>query len=171
LFPFRTFFSRSFILDLDLVYYHPIFQIAIFGGEVSMLPNHSIPITADEFKVLESLVSLRKNKANAIFSTNWHDELWPSTRRGKTPISERQDVVGYSPVLDQLAQKYRAWRDEGGKIFINRTGAYRKIGPVGEIKREYFVHWRWVGDPPKPNSPDISGLTYPEVRALNRRSR
>jgi hypothetical protein len=71
-------------------------------------------------------------------------------------------------VLDQLARSYRARRDEGGRFFVDHSGAYQKTGPVGKTVKVYFVHWDWKGDlPPKKI---MRTMTLPE-RLMERRDK
>jgi len=60
----------------------------------------------------------------AVLSTNVHGEIWPFATYGYTQGRDREDVHGFSQVIDEVAERYREIRCEGGRFFIDATGAY-----------------------------------------------
>jgi hypothetical protein len=131
-----------------------------------MVPIDPIGITAAEFEILKDFTIRHKNDANAIFSTNERRKLWPTTRNGKNPESERLYIDGCFYILDQLAKSYRMRREEGGRLFVDLKGAYQKTGEAWKTEKEYFVEWRWKGEPPPKR--EMRSTTLPERLAERR---
>jgi hypothetical protein len=77
----------------------------------------------------------------AVFSTNVHGEIWPFWTYGYTYGRDRVDVRGFSPVVDEVAERYRQLRGEGGRFFIDATGAFYKDELSGSFTRQ-FVSFR-----------------------------
>lgn len=61
----------------------------------------------------------------AVFSTNG-DDIWPQAVRGWTPFESRLQVRGLLEFLDTIADIYLEVRPEGGRFFIDSTGAFYK---------------------------------------------
>lgn len=115
--------------------------------EISVPPDPT-RISAEEFHELRKLTLRYGNDAKAIFSTNG-DEVWASTRFGRTPSDERKPIENIPYILDQLRRSLIARRIEGGRLFVDYEGAYWKGGSVGSIEKVRFVVWLWKGDPPQ----------------------
>jgi hypothetical protein len=77
----------------------------------------------------------------AVFSTNEHGEIWPFTTYGYTYGRDREDVQGFSQLLDAVAERYREERCEGGRFFIDATGAFYKDESRGWSTKQ-FVNFR-----------------------------
>lgn len=121
------------------------------------VPPDPTRITAQEFQHLRELTFRCHNDAQAVFSTN-RDEIWPSTRFGNTPRSEREFLEGISYILEQLRRSLIARRMNGGRLFVDYEGAYWKSGSTGSIEKIRFVCWNWKGDPPEQRKP--SNMQY-----------
>ena len=117
-------------------------------------------ITRQEFDEFRKLQVRKDWIWPAKFSTNINDELWPWVTNGKTPIELRKDVRGLSPLLDEVARKYRDIRVEGGRIFINYEGAFWRSEdddrPVNLI-----VRWKFANEV----RPVSKQPTYSELRS------
>ena len=72
---------------------------------------------------LRSLQVKRRWDWPAIFSTNDRREIWPRTTNGWTPLSDRREVRGLSPILDQVADILLDRKPEGGRFFMGGTVA------------------------------------------------
>jgi hypothetical protein len=138
--------------------------------EKFMVRIYPIEITAEEFELLQSLTVKAKGDAKAIFSTNPSKDLWPSTRAGRTPFNEREDVAGRTTVLDQLAKCLRWHRENGGRLLVKEDGAYWREGSVNNTIDVQFARWEWIGEPPKPKEVPmptcaVPTSTYQEFKA------
>ncbi len=77
----------------------------------------------------------------AVFSTNVHGEIWPFATYGYTYGGNRLDVRGFSNVIDEVAERYREIRCEGGHFFIDATGAFYK-DESSALSTRQFVNFR-----------------------------
>jgi hypothetical protein len=120
---------------------------------------------------LRELTVRCRNDAKAIFSTNGH-EIWASTRKGRTPLSEREPIDDIPYILDQLRRSLIRRRMEGGRLFVDFEGAYWKRGSAGRIDKIRFVSWCWKGDPPEIEEiPQMSFKELLEHVARNRNAK
>jgi hypothetical protein len=88
----------------------------------------SIGITASEFNELERLTLRHKGNIKAIFGVDSSGETFATRRNGTTPMLERIYVSGVSSILDRLQRSMARFRETGGRLFIDRDGAYWKTG-------------------------------------------
>jgi hypothetical protein len=107
-----------------------------------------------------------QHRFEAIFSTNGND-IWPSSRFGRTPKNERDSIDDIPYILDQLRRSLIARRMEGGRLFVNGEGAYWKQGTAGSTNKILFVSWCWRGDPPEKQKLP----SYKELLASSAKSR
>ena len=135
------------------------------------VPPDPIGISVEEFNELRNLTKRWRYDAKAIFGTNG-DEVWASTRSGRTPLSEREPIENIPYVLHQLKKSLHRRRMEGGRLFVNEDGAYWKQGSPGNIHKIQFVTWRWKGDPPiRKDIPERTIRTLSELRAFVAKNR
>ncbi len=84
----------------------------------------TLAITRDEFEELKRLQIRHRWRWPAIFSTNFHREIWPYAGPGYTKVKERLQVRGVSKIIDAVADQYLRTRKEGGRFFIDEKGAF-----------------------------------------------
>ena len=123
----------------------------------------SIPITRVQFQEFRALQQKRRWDWPATFSANPSGDVWPFVGNGYTPLRERVDVKGCSPVLKWVAEVYTVIRPEGGRFFIGDSGAFWKNIERKEIQ---FVRWDFgeealAGVPEEPKFE-----TFQELQAL-----
>lgn len=137
------------------------------ASESERVPRiEQIGITADQFRFLEERTRRWGGDAKAIFSTNDVNDIFPSTRHGKVPLSERLDVSSQSLILDKLAECLRRWRVNGGRIFVTERGAYWKERRGSETVKMQFARWEWKGDPPSARTAEQSARMVAEFSAM-----
>ncbi len=84
----------------------------------------SVPITREEFNKLRQLQIKFRWDWPAAFSANEHGHIWPYITPGYTTEENRFAMRGELDLLDYLADEYISIRPEGGRFFIDETGAY-----------------------------------------------
>lgn len=87
----------------------------------------SVPITREEFNKLRQLQIKFRLDWPATFSANEHGHIWPYITPGYTTEDNRLHVRGALDFLDYLADEYVSVRPEGGRFFIDETGAYYSL--------------------------------------------
>lgn len=98
-------------------------------------------ITEDQFLQMVLQVGGRPDWP-IVVSTNCLNHEWSFRTRGWTPLGLRDELRGLFPVLDNLAEEYGIIREERGRLFINRNGAFYKIF---ELQYVQFAAFRFVG--------------------------
>lgn len=83
-----------------------------------------ILVSQDELNDIRRLQIKRRRDWPAVFSTNAHGEIWPFATYGYTNWHDREDVRGFSRVIDEVAERYRQIRCRGGRFFIDNSGSY-----------------------------------------------
>ena len=84
----------------------------------------TVPVTREEFNRLRQLQLKFRWDWPATFSANEHGHIWPYITPGYTTEDIRFHVRGALDILDYLADEYINIRSEGGRFFIDETGAY-----------------------------------------------
>jgi hypothetical protein len=130
-----------------------------------------IRVTAEEYLELRVLTLRHNHEADAIFSTTGEGQIFPSSRFGGTPKTERIQVEGISWILDSLSSSLRRYREGGGRLFVNIRGAYWKSPKfVDGIRSEKirFAEWQWRNEPPErcPEWTWKNRESYPELVRL-----
>jgi hypothetical protein len=73
------------------------------------------------------------------FSVNWQRKTWVFESWGLTPEENRRVVGGFSGTLDTITDEYLRIRENGGRFFLDRGGAYYKDRDGGRIPFVTFV--------------------------------
>jgi hypothetical protein len=100
-----------------------------------------IEVSREDLDQVKRLQIKPRSDWPAVFSTNVHGEIWPFATYGYTYVPDREDVRGFSHVVDEVAERYRQLRCEGGRFFIDATGAFYKDESSGWFTRQ-FVNFR-----------------------------
>jgi hypothetical protein len=87
----------------------------------------TVPITQEEFTKLRQLQIKFRWDWPATFSANEHGHIWPYVTPGYTVEDNRLHVRGALDLLDYLADEYISIRPEGGRFFVDETGAYYSL--------------------------------------------
>src|SRR5260221_9847144 len=61
----------------------------------------------------------------AVFSTNSRGNEWSFANWGNTPLVRRKDLRGIE-IVESLKTEYATVRNDGGRVFVNRKGAFYK---------------------------------------------
>jgi len=100
----------------------------------------TLRLTSDDFDKLRQL-QIKRGWKRLAFSTNYWEEIWPSTRFGPVPIEEREELGGVCAMLDQVVAEYLKVRSEGGRFFVQRDGVwYEEEGylPVQFVAFQFY---------------------------------
>jgi hypothetical protein len=119
-----------------------------FGVRIRMTPPplwrlinmKTLRLTSDDFDKLRQL-QIKRGWKRLAFSTNYREEIWPSTRFGPVPIEEREELGGVCAMLDQVVAEYLKVRSEGGRFFVQRDGVwYEEEGylPVQFVAFQFY---------------------------------
>jgi hypothetical protein len=100
----------------------------------------TIGITRTELDQIRKLPIRRRSDWPAVFSTNCNGEVWLWATYGLTPDDYREQIRGVSEVTDLIADEYLEIRGEGGRFFVDATGAFYK-DESGRWTRQ-FVNFR-----------------------------
>lgn len=76
-------------------------------------------ITVAEFEFLRDVQLRPRWGWPATFRCNGKREVWPSTRLGYTPESEREPMDGVRALLDEIVDDVLHVRPRGGRFHIN----------------------------------------------------
>lgn len=99
-----------------------------------------LDMTRHDLEIMKRLQVLLRTDWPAVFSTNGKD-IWPQTTLGWTPFNSRLQVRGLLKVLDRIAERYIEVRPEGGRFFIDSTGAFFK-DEAANMNFPPFVNFR-----------------------------
>lgn len=95
----------------------------------------------DEVKRLGLLQLVSRTDWPLVFATNCLGHIWPWIEWGHTRMDHRWHISGESGVLDEIAALYREVRPEGGRFFVDATGAFYKDAS-GRFSHQ-FVNFRY----------------------------
>ena len=121
-----------------------------------------LEITREQFDGFKKLQVKKRWDWPATFSTNSKGPIWPYVTNGRTPEKDRNDVRGVSPLLDEIADRYTAMREEGGRFFIGWNGAFWRSEKDDRILT--VACWEDM-------RPPIKQLTYAELKAQSPKKR
>ena len=122
----------------------------------------TLEITREQFDQFKSLQLRKRWDWPATFSTNPQGAIWPYVTNGRTPVEDRANVRGISPLLDEVADRYMAMRENGGRFFISWSGAFWRSEDGNCLQT--IVDWKDMSPPDEP-------LTFAELRARQSRAR
>jgi len=100
----------------------------------------ALEITRDQFDEFKKLQVKKRWDWPATFSTNSQGSIWPYVTNGRTPIEDRNNVRGESPLLDEIADRYTTMREEGGRFFIGWNGAFWRS--ENDDRPQTIVSWK-----------------------------
>jgi hypothetical protein len=83
-----------------------------------------ILVTRSQLEEIKQLQLKKRSDWPATFSVNCHGRIWPFAKWGHTPDYNRDPIEGISPTLDAVAGRFLYLRSEGGRFFVDATGAY-----------------------------------------------
>jgi hypothetical protein len=112
----------------------------------------ALEVTREQFDEFKKLQVKRRWDWPATFSTNSRGSIWPYVTNGRTPEYDRTDVRGVSPLLDEIADRYTALREEGGRFFIGWNGAFWRSGDDDHLHK--IVCWEDMRPPIRQTSID-----------------
>ena len=125
-------------------------------------------ITRAEFQEFRELQERRRWDWPATFSTDPNGDVWPYVRNGYTPLAERHNVRGCSPILNEVVDIYSALREEGCRFFVGDVGALWKTQSKEIVQ---FIVWDFGGEElPQPKELTIGEL-FASVAERRRRDR
>ena len=116
-----------------------------------------LPVSPGELKDLREVQIRPRWGWPARFSCNESGQVWPFTRSGRTPESERVYLEGAFPVLDQIVQrivritKTRGKFPPGGRFLVDDEGAVLADGDeqiiefLFEEEDEFSIARAWSG--------------------------
>jgi len=95
----------------------------------------TIDITLEEWKEFKKLGELQTPRSRfwqsrrwvAIFSVNARGHGWSFKTFGRTPFHLRNDLRRIK-IVKSLREEYAALKADGGRVLVDRTGAYYKTG-------------------------------------------
>jgi hypothetical protein len=99
-----------------------------------------ILVTRDDLELIKRLQIKARPDCLASFGANCRGEVWPWVNWGFTPDPKRKQVRGLSRVIDEIVKRYLTIRGEGGRFFIDATGAFYS-DETGRWKHQ-FVNFR-----------------------------
>jgi hypothetical protein len=99
-----------------------------------------ILVTRTQLEEIKRLQIRARADWPATFSVNCHVEIWPWTNWGLTPEHNRLHIQGVSPAVDAIAKLFLEIRGEGGRFFVDATGAFYVDDFDGRIRQ--FVNFR-----------------------------
>ena len=85
-----------------------------------MLDILQLRIHLDEFDQLRLCQVKQREDYHAAFTVKGPQENWPLASCGETPAAEKNNVRGWFPLLDQMADEFLIWRPQGGCFFVSR---------------------------------------------------
>ena len=97
-----------------------------------------ILITRTQLEEIKRLQIRSRSDWPATFSVNCHLDIWPWANWGLTPEYNRQQILGVSPAIDAIAKRFLDIREDGGRFFIDATGAFY----VEDGLTKQFVNFR-----------------------------
>lgn len=104
------------------------------------METERIEITQAQFDHLRN-VKLRNHKYwPAVFSTNCHEDIWLYVTDGYTPREFRKDVRGSYRLIDMIGDAMLRARPEGGRFFIDETGAFYKNVQGHSVRFVWFQY-------------------------------
>ena len=118
-----------------------------------------IEITREQFDEFKRLQVKKRWDWPATFSTNSHGSIWPYVTNGKTQLEDRTDVRGESRLLDEIADRYTAIREDGGRFFIGWDGAFWRS--ENDDRPQTIVRWNDMRTP-------VKQPTYTQLRQMQR---
>jgi len=130
---------------------------------MSLRSMKTLEITKEQFDEFKRLQVKKRWDWPASFSTNIRGAIWPFVTNGRTPLEDRNDVRGVSPLLDRVADIYTALREEGGRFFIGWKGAFWSA----QDGDKPIILWDFGQDAPARNRPK----TLAELRATQAKRR
>jgi len=104
----------------------------------------SMDMTGEELNHLKRLLVSYRRDRKAVFSVNSQERTWPFATWGPTPEARRKHIVRGSEKLRVIACELLRVRPEGGRFFLDRTGAYYK---GKDRHRIYFARFRFANAP------------------------
>ena len=90
---------------------------------------------SDLIKLGETQAKRRRNWL-AVFSTNCCGQIWIFVTRGWTPFEKRIEPQRLRVIVRRIADEYCKLRPEGGRFFINETGAFYK--PAEKREKQFL---------------------------------
>jgi hypothetical protein len=118
--PFTTCFS---ILELSLIERFKNAQ----QKEECMLDILQLRIHLDDFDQLRRCQIAPPGDCHAAFTVRGAGTVWPVASWGETPATQRINVRGWFPLLDQMADEFLIWRPQGGCFFVERDKATYRV--------------------------------------------
>ena len=100
--------------------------------------ERTVVVSRDNFAAFKDVQIRRRPDWPAVFSTNNWEDLWPFATRGHTPEDDRMNVRGIIPVLDHVRDVYLNDRPQGGRFFIDESGAQWKDEDLSVYQIVYF---------------------------------
>src|ERR1700733_2146073 len=97
-----------------------------------------IIVTRGQLEEIKQLQLRRRSDWPATFSVNCHGRIWPFANWGHTPDCNRDPIEGISRAVDAIADRFLELRSEGGRFFVDATGAYY----VENGRIQQFVNFR-----------------------------
>jgi hypothetical protein len=100
-----------------------------------------IEMTWREMEDLKDLCKTRRWDWPAVFSANFHGQIWAFSTYGYTKTRKRRYVTGDSPIIDAIVVHYLTERLPGGRVFLDEEGAFWKDQ---QLQLHQFVRFDYI---------------------------
>ena len=97
-------------------------------------------INLDEFEQLRLCQIRARSDCHAAFTVKSTGLIWPVASWDETPVEERINVRGWFPLLDQIADEFLIWWNQGGVFFVSREEAIHRLDE-GDTSRVVFMRF------------------------------
>ena len=85
-----------------------------------------LEITRLQYAIICDLQVAPRPDWDAWFGVNNSENIWPGVGRGRTPPEKRQEIQDVLPLLNRVRDEYLLVRSEGGRVFVDQSGAHHK---------------------------------------------
>jgi hypothetical protein len=145
-------FATSFsILELSLIERFKNAQ----QKEECMLDILQLRVHLDDFDQLRRCQIAPPDDCHAAFTVRGAGTVWPVASWGETPATQKINVRGWFPLLDQMADEFLIWRPQGGCFFVDRDKATYRVAendPRSVLFLQFELN-RLTVVPPQPARP------------------
>lgn len=92
-----------------------------------MLDILQLRIKLDALDQLRLCQATPRSDCHAAFTVTSMQTIWPVARWDEIPASERINVRGWFPLLDQIADEFLIWQPHGGCFFVHRDRVVYRV--------------------------------------------
>ena len=81
----------------------------------------------EELNQLRLCQAQPRSDGYAAFTFKGPETIWPLASWGEPAVSERINVRGWFPLLDEIADEFLIWRPAGGCVVVSHEGARYRL--------------------------------------------